>query len=73
MSENEQIMQFLKKHHPSAPIIEVHGPYIILAQDEQDLKSKKGSIDRGNILGFYIKERIISLMRTTKDNTKPNV
>lgn len=43
----------LDKLKDKAPIVREYGGFIILAQSENDYKSKAASIDRGDILGFY--------------------
>lgn len=42
-----------EKFKGKAPIVRIYSGFIILAQSEQDFKSKVSSIDRGDTKGFY--------------------
>lgn len=61
MSEDEQIITYCKDKFKT-PIVEIYGSYIILANNNHDLKSKQASIDRGQTLGFYIRQRILDII-----------
>lgn len=44
-----------------APIVRHYDGYIILAQDERDFQTKISKIQRGDTIGFYTVERVLSL------------
>lgn len=60
--EDDQIIKYIKKQHDIA-IVVIYGKYIIMAHDVQDLQSKKASIDRGQNLGFYVRQRILDIIK----------
>ena len=45
-------------------ITEHYRGYIIMAQSEQDLKSKQQAIDRGDTIGFYTVQRALEIKST---------
>lgn len=61
MSDDERIVAYCKDKFKT-PIVEIYGNYIILANNNHDLKSKQASIDRGQTLGFYIRQRILDII-----------
>lgn len=65
--EKEQIVDFLRnERNQTSPIIELYSQYIILAQDDRDLRAKKACIDRGDIKGFFEKQRTLDLINNKK-------
>lgn len=60
MTEKEikKAISIIKNKHNS-PIIREYNGYIILAQSERDYLSKKNSIDKGCVLGFYTVELLL--------------
>lgn len=59
--EDQAIIKYIKSQH-DIHIVVIYGDYIIMAHDINDLQSKKASIDRGQNLGFYVRQRILDII-----------
>lgn len=54
------------KQKTNCKIVEAFGKYIILAHDKKDLKAKQLKIARGDVLGFYITERVFNIIQSNQ-------
>lgn len=60
MSDIEKAISYLKGLN-HAPIVEYYNGYIVLAQDNIDLKGKKSKINQGRTDGFYTVDRVLNI------------
>lgn len=66
MSDDERIVTYCKDRFKT-PIVEIYNNYVILTNSSHDLKSKQASIDRGQTLGFYIRQRILDVINNEQN------
>lgn len=60
--EDDRIIEYCSKF--KTKVVEVYGKYVILANHEADLQGKKNSIDAGQVLGFYLRDRILQIINS---------